>query len=86
MQTYITLHTQMDTFASPITGDKLGALPGERQALQSALVCLPDLQEEPGTESWFIPRLARGQPAHGCGASGWLSLFSSPFFLASLHR
>lgn len=86
MQTYITLHTQMDMFVSPITGDKLGALPGAA-GLQSALVCLPDLQEELWALSHGLSQDWLGaSPHHGCGASGWLSLFSSPFFLASLHR
>lgn len=49
---YADLHDSAHTSGHAcITGDKLGALPGERQTLQSALVCLPDLQEEPGTES-----------------------------------
>lgn len=60
-----------------LAGDKLGALPREWRSLQRAPVCLPDLQLEPGTKSWLSLRLALGQSARGCEASGLL--FPFPF-------
>lgn len=64
-----------------LAGDKLGALPRERWSPREPPACLPDLQLEPGSKSRSSPRLAPGQPAHGCGASGLLSL-PSPFLPA----
>lgn len=70
---YLSAHT-CGCFHVLLASDKLGALPRERWSPREPPACLPDSQVKRGSKSRSSLRLAPGQPAHGWGARGLLSL------------